>query len=43
MAQSQYIQSVLDAARDRPRSTQWFRDKIKELRSILNENLSDRL
>ena len=30
MAQSQYIQSVLDAAKGRPRSTQWYRDKIKE-------------
>jgi hypothetical protein len=30
MAQSLYIQSVLDAAKGRPRSTQWYRDKIKE-------------
>ena len=30
MAQSQYIQSVLDAAGGRPRSTQWYREKIKE-------------
>ena len=30
MAQSQYIQSVLDAAKGRPRSTQWYREKIKE-------------
>ena len=31
MARSKYIQSVLDAAGGRPKSTQWFRDKIKEL------------
>ena len=30
MAQSKFIQSVLDAAGGRPRSTQWYRDKIKE-------------
>ena len=30
MAKSKYIQSVLDAAGGRPKSTQWFRDKIKE-------------
>ena len=30
MAQSKYIQSVLDAARGRPKSTEWYRDKIKE-------------
>tara|TARA_B100000131_G_C17756886_1_gene467503 strand:+ start:49 stop:609 length:561 start_codon:yes stop_codon:yes gene_type:complete len=30
MARSKYIQSVLDAAGDRPKSTQWFRNKIKE-------------
>ena len=30
MAQSKYIQSVLDAARGRPKSTQWYREKIKE-------------
>lgn len=30
MARSKYIQSVLDAAGGRPKSTQWFRDKIKE-------------
>ena len=30
MARSQYIQSVLDATKGRPRSTQWYRDKIKE-------------
>ena len=30
MARSKYIQSVLDAAKGRPKSTQWFRDKIKE-------------
>jgi len=30
MAQSKYIQSVVKAAADRPRSTQWYRNKIKE-------------
>jgi len=30
MAQSKYIQSVLKAAKGRPKSTQWFREKIKE-------------
>ena len=30
MARCQYIQSVLKAAGGRPKSTQWFRDKIKE-------------
>ena len=30
MAQSKFIQSVLDAAGGRPKSTQWYRDKIKE-------------
>ena len=30
MAVSKYIQSVVDAAGGRPRSTQWFKDKIKE-------------
>ena len=30
MARSKYIESVLKAAGGRPKSTQWFRDKIKE-------------
>ena len=30
MAQSKYIQSVLDDAKGRPKSTQWYREKIKE-------------
>ena len=30
MAQSKFIQSVVKAAKGRPRSTQWFRDKIAE-------------
>ena len=30
MAQSKYIQSVLDDAKGRPKSTQWYQDKIKE-------------
>lgn len=31
MATSNYIQSVIDAQRGRPRSTEWFKDKIREL------------
>ena len=30
MAQSKYIQSVLDDAKGRPKSTQWYKDNIKE-------------
>ena len=30
MAQSKFIQSVVKAAKGRPRSTEWFRNKIKE-------------
>ena len=30
MAQSKYIQSVLDAAKGRPKSTDWYKNKIKE-------------
>ena len=30
MAVSKYIQSVLDATQGRPRSTEWYKDKIKE-------------
>ena len=30
MAQSKYIQSVLDAAGGRPKSTDWYKNKIKE-------------
>ena len=30
MAQSKYVQSVVKAARGRPRSTAWFRDKIAD-------------
>ena len=30
MAQSKYIQSVLDAAKGRPKSTDWYKDKIRE-------------
>jgi len=30
MAQSKYIQSVLDASKGRPKSTAWYREKIKE-------------
>ena len=31
MAVSNYIKAVTDAAGRRPRSTEWFKDKIKEL------------
>ena len=31
MAISKYMQSVKDAAKGRPKSTQWYRDKINEL------------
>ena len=30
MAVSKYIQSVLDASKGRPKSTEWYKDKIKE-------------
>ena len=30
MAQSKFIQAVTDAAKGRPKSTQWYKDKIKE-------------
>ena len=30
MAVSKYIQSVKDASRGRPKSTEWYKDKIKE-------------
>jgi len=30
MAKNKFIQSVTDAAKDRPKSTQWYKDKIKE-------------
>ena len=30
MAQSKYIQSVVKAAKGRPKSTDWYRDKIRE-------------
>ena len=39
MAQSKYIQSVLKAAGGRPKSTQWFRDKIKEFGTPSSANL----
>tara|TARA_Y200000002_G_scaffold87228_1_gene69533 strand:+ start:50 stop:607 length:558 start_codon:yes stop_codon:yes gene_type:complete len=39
MAKSKYIQSVLDAAGGRPKSTQWFRDKIKEFGTPTSANL----
>ena len=30
MAQSKFVQTVVDAAGGRPKSTQWYKDKIKE-------------
>ena len=30
MAVSKYIQSVLDASKGRPKSTEWYKDKIRE-------------
>ena len=30
MAQSKYIKAVQKAAKGRPKSTQWYREKIKE-------------
>jgi len=39
MAKSKYIQSVLKAAGGRPKSTQWFRDKIKEFGTPTSANL----
>jgi len=39
MAQSKYIQSVLAAAKGRPKSTQWFREKIKEFGTPTSANL----
>ena len=39
MAKGKYIQSVLDAAGGRPKSTQWFRDKIKEFGTPSSANL----
>ena len=39
MAVSNYIQSVVDAQRGRPRSTEWFKEKIREVRKPLLEAL----
>jgi hypothetical protein len=39
MARSKYIESVLAAAKGRPKSTQWFRDKIKEFGTPTSANL----
>jgi hypothetical protein len=39
MARSKYIESVLAAAKGRPKSTQWFRDKIKEFGTPSSANL----
>ena len=39
MARSKYIESVLKAAKGRPKSTQWFRDKIKEFGTPTSANL----
>ena len=40
MAQSKFIQSVLDAAGGRPKSTQWYKDKIKEFVNLANKDFS---
>jgi len=39
MAQSKYIQSVLDDAKGRPKSTQWYKDKIKEFGQPSSQDL----
>ena len=39
MAQSKYIQSVLDDAKGRPKSTQWYKDKIAEFGKPGAQNL----
>ena len=39
MAVSKFIQAVKDEAKGRPRSTQWYRDKIKEFGTPSSANL----
>tara|TARA_B100000519_G_scaffold148016_1_gene128939 strand:- start:672 stop:1229 length:558 start_codon:yes stop_codon:yes gene_type:complete len=39
MAESKYIQSVLDAAKGRPKSTEWYKDKIKEFGTPTSSDL----
>ena len=39
MAVSKFIQSVKDEAKGRPRSTQWYKDKIKEFGKPTSLNL----
>ena len=39
MAVSKYIQSVKDASRGRPKSTEWYKDKIKEFGKPTAQNL----
>ena len=39
MAVSKYIQSVKDASRGRPKSTEWYKDKIKEFGKPGAQNL----
>ena len=39
MAVSKFIQSVKDEAKGRPRSTQWYKDKIKEFGTPTSMNL----
>ena len=36
---SKYMQSVIDAAKGRPKSTEWFRDKIREFGKPTGMNL----
>ena len=43
MAQSKYIQSVLDAAKDRPKSTAWYREKIKEFGKVKPNKMTKEL
>ena len=39
MAVSKYIQSVKDASKGRPKSTEWYKDKIKEFGKPTAQNL----
>ena len=39
MAVSKYIQSVKDASKGRPKSTEWYKDKIKEFGKPGAQNL----
>ena len=41
MAQSKFIQSVVKASGGRPKSTQWYREKIKEFGKQINKKTRD--